>query len=204
MIIQRKSQIPLVLFIISVFLFQNCATIISGTSQKIPVTSNPSGAKIIVDEKEIGYAPLNFKLKKKRNHIIRIEKEGYNPLEIRIIPKLLHKGNTSIGNILLGGTAGWVLGLFLARLLEGVRTLWISESTTTIGSVLGILVAYRIDSKSGANYTLIPKDLNVTLKKIEGNAPPNFILIDAEQFQNIKWIRIKCADSDEEEIVNLD
>jgi len=204
MIIQRKTQIILALFVISVFFFQNCATIISGTSQEIPVTSNPSGAKIIVDGKEIGYAPLNLKLKKKRNHIIRIEKEGYNPLEIRIISKLLPKGNTSIGNILLGGTAGWVLGLFLARLLEGVRTLWISESTTTIGSVLGILVAYRIDSKSGANYTLSPKDLNVTLKKIEGKPQPNLILINAEHFQNIKWIRIKCADSDGEKIVNID
>jgi len=204
MIIQRKTQIILALFVISVFFFQNCATIISGTSQEIPVTSNPSGAKIIVDGKEIGYAPLNLKLKKKRNHIIRIEKEGYNPLEIRIIPKLLPKRNTSIGNILLGGTAGWVLGLFLGRLLEGVRTLWISESTTTIGSILGILVAYRIDSKSGANYTLSPKDLNVTLKKIEGKPQPNLILINAEHFQNIKWIRIKCADSDGEKIVNID
>ncbi len=204
MIIQRKTQIILALFVISVFFFQNCATIISGTSQEIPVTSNPSGAKIIVDGKEIGYAPLNLKLKKKRNHIIRIEKEGYNPLEIRIISKLLPKGNTSIGNILLGGTAGWVLGLFLGRLLEGVRTLWISESTTTIGSILGILVAYRIDSKSGANYTLSPKDLNVTLKKIEGKPQPNLILINAEHFQNIKWIRIKCADSDGEKIVNID
>jgi hypothetical protein len=44
----------------------------------------------------------------------------------------------------------------------------------------------------------------VTLEKIEGKPQPNFILIDEEQFQNIKWIRIKCADSDGEEIVNID
>ncbi|NIO49571.1 MAG: PEGA domain-containing protein [Candidatus Aminicenantes bacterium] len=49
------------LMVTSVFLFQNCATIISGTSQKIPVTSNPSGAKIIVDGIEVGNAPLNLK-----------------------------------------------------------------------------------------------------------------------------------------------
>ena len=68
--LQRKTKIILALIISSVFLFQNCATIFSGfrTSQKIPVTSNPSGAKIIVDGEERGYTPLNLKLKK--NNVI--------------------------------------------------------------------------------------------------------------------------------------
>lgn len=53
MISQRKTQIILVLLVSSVFLFQGCATIIRGASQKMPVTSNPLGAKIIVDGEEI-------------------------------------------------------------------------------------------------------------------------------------------------------
>ena len=39
---------------------------------------------------------------------------------------------------------------------------------------------------------------------IQRKSQPNFILIDAEQFQNIKWVRIKCADFDKEELVNID
>ncbi len=116
-----------------------------------------------------------------------------------------------LGTGLLGGTAGFFLGIFLARLLlgeaedtEGIRTFWIGVPTIIVGTILGVLVAMGIDSKLGANYTLSPTELNVTLRKIGEKPQPNFILIDAEQFQNIKWIRIKCADSGGEEIVNLD
>ncbi|MEW5900761.1 MAG: PEGA domain-containing protein [Acidobacteriota bacterium] len=56
--------------------FEHCATIISGTRQQIPVTSNPSGAKISVDGVEAGEAPLLLTLKKKGTHTIRIEKDG--------------------------------------------------------------------------------------------------------------------------------
>ena len=87
MITKGNKQIFLAFFVSSVFLFQNCTTISRGTSQEIPVTSNPVGAKIIVDGKELGYTPLNLKLKRKKGHIIRIEKQGYNPLEIKIIPE---------------------------------------------------------------------------------------------------------------------
>jgi hypothetical protein len=43
--------------------------LISRPSQKIPVTSQPPGAKIIADGKDIGYAPLGLKLKKKAVHL---------------------------------------------------------------------------------------------------------------------------------------
>jgi len=40
--------------------------------------------------------------------------------------------------------------------------------------------------------------------ELEGKPHPDFILIDVEQFQNIKWIRIKCADSEgEDDIINV-
>lgn len=49
MIVKSKTKFISVLMVISIFFFQNCATIIRGTSQNIPVTSIPIGAKIIVD-----------------------------------------------------------------------------------------------------------------------------------------------------------
>ena len=102
MTIQRKTKSILALIVSSVFFFQNCATIIRGTSQKIPVTSNPTGAKIIVDGEEMGYAPLNLKLKRKKSHVIRIEKQGYNPLEIRTTRKT-SAGLSVFANIFWGG-----------------------------------------------------------------------------------------------------
>jgi hypothetical protein len=44
--IKRNMQNILVLIVASAFVFQNCATTTKGTSQEMPVTSNPTGAKI--------------------------------------------------------------------------------------------------------------------------------------------------------------
>jgi len=202
MIIKRKTQIILALMVMNVFLFQSCMTIMRGTSQKIPVTSNPSGAKIIVDGEEIDYAPLELKLKRKKDHIIRIEKQGYNPLEIRITRKTSAPsvGISIIGNYFSGAIPGAFLGALVAYALKGEEGKSKSKSWGAgCGVLIGWICTIITDFKSGANYTLSLKELNVTLKKIEGKPQPNFILIDTEQLQNIKWIRIKCADSDEKD-----
>ncbi len=44
--------------------FIHCATIIGGTSQRIPMTSSPSGAKIFVNGQEMGATPTTLKLKR--------------------------------------------------------------------------------------------------------------------------------------------
>jgi len=62
-------------------------TIMKGTSQTIPVTSNPIGARIMVDGKEMGSTPLRIKVKRNKSHSIRAEMPGYNPLEIKITHK---------------------------------------------------------------------------------------------------------------------
>ena len=205
MIIKRKAQIILALMVTSVFFFQNCATIISGTSQKIPVTSNPSGAKIIVDGEEMGYAPLELKLKrKKKSHVIRIEKQGYNPLEIRIVRKT--SAGPIIGDLLLGGSMVFVSGIaFFRSDLSNDLPSTLGLVGLIGGGILMLTSPFLVDIISGAGHVFSPKELNVTLTKHEGKSQPKIILIDADKLQNIKWIRIKCADSDgEEEIVNID
>ena len=200
MIIKRKTQIILALIVTSVFFFQNCVTIFKGSSQKIPITSNAQGAKIIVDGEEVGYVPAILKLKKKKSHVIRIEKQCYNPLEIRITRKT-SPALSILGNI-FWGYVGMIPGAFmsLGEIFDGKQGK--ARKVVIAGLIIGWGGGILVDFLSGANFTLSPKELNVTLTKIEGK--PNIILINAEQFQNIKWIRIKCADSDEEEIVNID
>ena len=204
MIIKIKKQIILALIVSCVFFFQSCQTILTGlrTSQRIPVTSKPLGAKITVDGIEVGYAPLELKLDKRKSHTVRIERPGYNPLEIRIarkIPLLLSSvflNWLSGGGVILLVPAFFITAAIFPNLSwsDGLWRTWI------IAGSLGLLA----DFASGAIYTLSPHQLFVTLTKMEGKPQPNFILVDSEQFQNIKWIRIKCADSDAEEIVNLD
>lgn len=205
MIIKRKTQIFLALLVLNVFLFQSCATIGRGTYQKIPVTSNPSGAKVIVEEEEMGYTPLNLTLKRKKGHIIRIERQGYNPVVINTTRATSSSGVMMLvyGNALLSiGTA--LLGLYISY------PLGLDESEEQyvmggIGLIAGLIGPLVIDINSGAYYNLSPQELNVILTKIEGQPQPTFIFITAENFLDIKWIRIKCDDSDrEDENVNLD
>ncbi|MDH5707413.1 MAG: PEGA domain-containing protein [Candidatus Aminicenantes bacterium] len=203
MITQRKTQIILALLVSSVFLLQSCTTIIRGTTQKIPITSNPMGAKIIVDGLEKGNTPIELKLERKKNHIIRIEKQGYNPFEVIITRKSsLSILGSILGNYCLGYILGGYMGALLGKLLlaeepeQGIG--WF------VGMILGWAGAIAVDFSTGANYNLNPGNLILTLIKIERKPQPNFILIDGEQFQNIKWIRIKFSDSDKEEIVNID
>jgi len=163
MTIQRKTKSILALIVSSVFFFQNCATLSRGTSQKIPVTSNPSGAKIIVDGEEMGYAPLELKLKRKKSHVIRIEKQGYNPLEIRTTRKT-SAGLSSLGNVIwIGiGLLAVLFGRFLGTQSDGRQGLALIIGGPILG--LGPLL---IDFLSGANYALSPTELNVTLTKQE-------------------------------------
>jgi hypothetical protein len=187
------------LFLVFSVLNVSCATIIRGTSQEIPVTSNPIGAKIILDGDEMGITPLNLRFKRKRNHVIQIEKQGFNPFMIRTTSNISLL--STLGNIVpwgypLGGLLGFSLGMWLTQddddFGEGLGKI---GTGAILGIILGWGFAVWVDSSSGAKYSLFPKELNVTLTKIGKDTQPDFIIIDAEKFQDIKWIRIKCDDS---------
>ncbi len=73
------------LILISCLLFQaGCATIFQGRVQTILVTSDPPGAKVLVDGKQMSTTPVDIRVNKKNSHIVRLEKEGYAPYEIRM------------------------------------------------------------------------------------------------------------------------
>jgi hypothetical protein len=208
MVIEVKTKFIAAMTVATVFLFQSCATIMRGTSQNIPITSNPIGAKVIVDGEEMGSTPLNLRLKRKASHVIQIEKQGYNSFMIRTT------SNTSIlstlGNLIpwgypLGAGLGGFIGLASTEDDEDCQDAFSRMGAGLfIGLFLGWGFAVLVDSRSGANQTLFPKDLNVTLTKIKGQPQPELMLIDAETFQNVKWIRIRCAGSGKEERIELD
>ncbi len=206
MILKRNFRIFLVLMISSIFFLQNCAAIIRGTSQKIPVTSNPAGAKIIVDGNEMGTTPMNLKLRRKKIHNIKIEKEGYEPFTV-IINRKTSMLLSLLGNTFFAGGLGALIGIAAGdsktRKVKSQRGGG-GLGGFIVGAVIGYSSSIRVDFSKGANYSLSPKELNVTLTKIGQKPQSNIILIDAEKFQNIKWIRIKCVDNDEEDIINLD
>lgn len=187
-----KIKPLLALIVASIFLFQSCMTIIHGTYKELPVTSHPVGAKIIVDGEDMGFTPLILELKRKNNHSIRIEKEGYAPFAI-----IIKRKNRWLESILLNWLSGgaWI-GYMLAMAIGGVLfPEWNLDDAQTSMAMLwsGAAGGVIVDSFAGANYFFSPKELEVTLSKIEDKSKDNFILIDEEELQNIKWIRVRLA-----------
>lgn len=85
------------------FMMSGCCTIMQGTSANIGISSSPTGATVIVNNVNRGKTPLIVDLKRKDNHIIRIELNGYAPYETTITRSV---SGWVWGNILFGGLIG--------------------------------------------------------------------------------------------------
>jgi hypothetical protein len=81
-----------------------CASIVKGTTQDIPMTSVPAGADVLVDGSLVGQTPLKAQLKRKNDHLVTIQKTGYQTKTVAVVKDV---GGAVWGNILLGGLIGW-------------------------------------------------------------------------------------------------
>jgi len=154
------------------------------------VTSSPAGATVSVDGRRQGVTPLDIRLsRKKKGQVIRIESPGYHPVEIRPTRRYTFP---ILENLVLGMIPGMV-GLLIYAMKhcpaaegynKGAALSW-SLGTAAFGGLFII-----IDS-GGKGFELVPKELEVRLKKAEGPRRIDTILIDADDFRNIKWIRVQ-------------
>jgi uncharacterized protein YceK len=194
------------ILLVAVFLLQGCATIVQRTSQKIPVTSAPIGARIIVDGKEAGTAPLVLKLKRKKPHVIRIEQEGYDPQEIRIARENPSRFSlASLGNMPFGLPLGYALLPKSPIKGEGdeiggafVHAFW--KALVRYAVVFPILVAAAAipfmltDYLTGAAYSLSPKTLDVNLTSTGDTPHVETTEIGEAALRDVKWLRIRTVD----------
>ena len=86
------------------FLGGGCASIVKGTTQPIPVSSDPTGADVKLDGNRVGQTPMTVEVKRKSDHLLTIEKTGYQPESVAITRNI---GGAVFGNILAGGLVGW-------------------------------------------------------------------------------------------------
>ena len=80
-----------------------CATIMHGSSQGIGIRSTPTGAQVSIDNEAFGSTPVVAKLSRKKDHLVRIALEGYEPYETTITKST---SGWVWGNILFGGLIG--------------------------------------------------------------------------------------------------
>lgn len=80
-----------------------CATITTGTNQKIPINSNPAGANVSISSGYQGITPCIADLRRNQDHTITLTKAGYDSAVI-----VLRKGmcGSTAGNLVIGGVIG--------------------------------------------------------------------------------------------------
>jgi PEGA domain len=100
----------------SLFGILSCAAIIHGKNQDIFISSQPVGAKILVDERDYGITPKTLGLPRvgridgepsaKKEYKIKIVLDGFEPYEVVLQRKV---DGWFFGNLLIGGVIGIVV-----------------------------------------------------------------------------------------------
>jgi hypothetical protein len=189
--VKKKIARLVVLALVTLLVEPGCATLLRRTTQRIPVTSSPAGATVSVNGEALGTTPLQIKLTRwKRKQIIRIESPGYNPFEIRAQRKI--KADPVAGNLLFGLLVGSVPAAVHRHdhettEPEGVDDSWLIWVlwATAVSSVFTAM-----DLGGGQAYEVRPKELVVTLTKVDGPPRVDTIHVDIDEFRDVKWIRV--------------
>lgn len=94
------------ILITSIILLSSCATIISGSRQNVEINSEPSSAKVYINEIEIGNTPVQKNLKRNQEYSLVLKLDGYETYETKIERKF---NAWYIGNIAFGGLIGIII-----------------------------------------------------------------------------------------------
>ncbi len=82
-----------------------CATVVSGTSQAITLSSEPSGATVTVQPGDItAQTPTEIYLKRNEAYTVQLEKPGYQPVSMELKRTL---NWWTLGNVV----GGWWVGV---------------------------------------------------------------------------------------------
>ncbi len=99
----KKFKFTLLLLLLFSFIFYSgCATLFSGGKDELDLSSEPSGAKVLVNGQDRGKTPLTLSLKKGKEYQVEFVKEGYEKKSITM--------SYSLG-------AGWLILDILAGLI---------------------------------------------------------------------------------------
>lgn len=97
-----KSFLPSLVAFLAV---AGCGTIIHGTSQNIACTTTPAGATVTAADGTTCTTPCTFTLKRKKDELLTIEREGYETATLSVRSVL---SASSAANVLLpGGFVCW-------------------------------------------------------------------------------------------------
>lgn len=100
-------MVRIALILLFAIVVQGCATITRGTKDTLVIESVPGGASVTLSNGMVGATPTSFKLSRKENVIVRIEKEGYEPVAVNVNSQVDTGGGMGMaGNVIFGGLIG--------------------------------------------------------------------------------------------------
>lgn len=100
-----KTSIKLCLFS-CLILLSSCATIISGSRQKVRIASEPAAATVYINAIEVGKTPVHKNLKRNQAYELVLKLDGYKPYKTKLEKKF---NAWYVGNILFGGLVGLIV-----------------------------------------------------------------------------------------------
>lgn len=104
---KKKAFIKIGGFLLSISFLTSCATITRGTEDVLNINSDPPNADVVLSNGLTCKTPCSLKLKRKDSVTVKISKEGYQPVEVNVIPKISGAGSAGMaGNVILGGIVG--------------------------------------------------------------------------------------------------
>lgn len=109
-----------------------CATIVHlGGNEELNVSSEPAGAKVVIDGTERGVTPLATKVERKKDHAVVLTKEGFEENQSRVES---HLSWWVAGNVILGG----VVGILVDVLSGGGYTIEPDAVAVTLKPIEGV------------------------------------------------------------------
>jgi len=102
-----KKMLMILMLLVGTFIFQGCASIISGSTQSITLSSEPSRAKVRIGG-NVFLTPATVELERKHNHSAIFLLEGYETQQVQITKYI---NPWIFGNIIIGGIPGIVIDL---------------------------------------------------------------------------------------------
>lgn len=93
-----------------------CSTIMTGTHQDVVIASDPGITRVEIDGEQKGTTPLVASLLRGKSHVVKFERDGYDPVELSITHD---KFNQWVG----GNVVTLGLGLFIDAWTGGMYDL---------------------------------------------------------------------------------
>lgn len=141
-----RGLILLLYALLGVFLFTGCAPQV--LKQRVPVSTNPTGAKVYVDGTPAGETPTTVELERTQSHVLTLLKENYRQADV-VIQQRKKSEEQLFKAINSGVTTGMMFkdpGMGMMRAMD----------------------SYSTQEKTGEAYELWPSAVTVELEPLKG------------------------------------